>query len=135
MNENEADILDVAANLAELENAKGLERWRESLQTGETPDIDENGVRYCLDCAGIIPPERIAVALPSPVRCVECESRRELLNKRQRVSYSSAGILNALDRANAEEKKHSLQSLRTAADAFRDSHNASEHVKDPTVYL
>lgn len=41
----------------------------------EMPD-EENGIRYCLDCADEIPKERIK-AEPNAVRCVTCQSRKE----------------------------------------------------------
>lgn len=127
-----ADILDVATQLADENNAKGLEQWRASLNTGEEPDIDENGVRYCLDCAAVIPPERIAVAIPSPVRCVECQTAVE--SKRRKISDSS-GILRAMNRATDDEERHMKASLRTATESLRDYNNKPEIPKDPSIYL
>ncbi|HCH3753755.1 TPA: TraR/DksA C4-type zinc finger protein [Vibrio parahaemolyticus] len=43
----------------------------------EKPDEDEDGNRYCLSCGSVVPPERIG-ALPNAVRCVSCQSRKEL---------------------------------------------------------
>ncbi len=42
----------------------------------ETPDEDENGVRYCLGCGIEIPLKRLEAA-PQAVRCVSCQSRKE----------------------------------------------------------
>ncbi|BCV65101.1 MULTISPECIES: TraR/DksA C4-type zinc finger protein [Shewanella] len=42
----------------------------------ETPDIDEDGNRWCLDCGDQIAAERLAVN-NSAVRCVPCQAARE----------------------------------------------------------
>ncbi len=42
----------------------------------EQPDEDEEGNRYCLSCGCVIPPKRV-MALPTAVRCVSCQSRKE----------------------------------------------------------
>jgi len=43
----------------------------------ETPDEDENGTRFCLDCGVEIPTDRLEVE-SSAVRCVCCQSKKEL---------------------------------------------------------
>jgi len=45
----------------------------------EDPDEDERGNRYCLDCAEIIPAERVAAV--RAVRCVSCATKRERFRK------------------------------------------------------
>lgn len=47
------------------------------IQAEEKPDEDEDGNRYCLNCGSVVPPKRIE-ALPNAVRCVSCQSRKEL---------------------------------------------------------
>lgn len=128
----ETDILDVAAELTEYANQKSLENWRMGLQTGEEPDVDENGVRYCLDCGDVIPPERIAVAIPSPVRCVSCQS---VIESRRRRNMPSSGIISAMNRAVAEEDRYSKDALRTASESMREYRDHSEVPQDALVYL
>jgi RNA polymerase-binding transcription factor len=40
------------------------------------PPMEINGIRYCLDCGGEVLQARIA-ALPTVVRCVDCQSLNE----------------------------------------------------------
>ncbi len=89
--------------------------WRLSLSTGEVPDIDENGVRYCLDCAEIISPERIAAAIPDPVRCVDCQNIAD--KKKRGVTRSGGGILTALDNSVRTEQNYTNKATQTSKDA------------------
>lgn len=49
----------------------------------ETPDEDENGNRFCLDCADEISKARVAAV--DAVRCVDCESMHEEKRKKYRT--------------------------------------------------
>ena len=42
----------------------------------ERPDEDEDGNRYCLSCGKPIPVTRLK-AMPTAVRCINCQSLRE----------------------------------------------------------
>ena len=42
----------------------------------EEPDEDAHGVRYCLACGDIIPKQRIEY-VPTAVRCVSCQNKKE----------------------------------------------------------
>jgi DnaK suppressor protein len=111
-----ADPIDAATALTEELNAKSLADWRSSLSTGEVPDIDENGVRYCLDCAEIISKERIAAAIPDPVRCVDCQN---IVDKKKRgvARSGSGGILSALDNSAKTEQTYMNRATQASKDA------------------
>lgn len=75
MSELPSDILDIAADLAEQERAWRVSVARQAMQASEKPDEDVSGNRYCLDCADVIPPERVQAV--QAVRCVVCAGIRE----------------------------------------------------------
>ncbi|MBN6741408.1 hypothetical protein JKG47_12830 [Acidithiobacillus sp. MC6.1] len=75
MFERPADPSDQASLRESAEIDAVLARHRAASQRVEDPDEDAEGRRYCLDCAEIIPPER--VRLVDAVRCVHCASMRE----------------------------------------------------------
>ncbi len=74
-----ADEADVGAKNTEEHLMDALARQREALVPHEEPDEDAQGNRYCLDCADIIPSERIQAV--QAVRCVRCAAKRERFNK------------------------------------------------------
>ena len=84
IDEKLADPSDIATRNEMLANHARIARLRLEAESHERPDIDENGVRYCLDCASAIPEDRI-MAQPAAVRCVPCATVRERTNK-QRVA-------------------------------------------------
>ncbi len=110
-----ADPIDAATALTEELNTKSLAEWKRGLSTGEVPDIDENGVRYCLDCAEIISPERIAAAIPDPVRCVDCQTIVDKRNKK--MSRQGGGILTALDSSARSEQSYTVKATQASKDA------------------
>ncbi|WP_312283551.1 TraR/DksA C4-type zinc finger protein [Candidatus Igneacidithiobacillus taiwanensis] len=68
-----ADDVDITTQQQEQEMRMALAQ-RASTRM-EDPDEDEEGNRYCLDCADIIPPERVQAV--GAVRCVHCAGKRE----------------------------------------------------------
>ena len=58
-----ADEADVGAKNTEEHLMEALARQRAASVSHEEPDEDAQGNRYCLDCADIIPPERVHSAL------------------------------------------------------------------------
>lgn len=70
-----ADLLDVATARTEAEIQSRLAQQRQSMLSTEDPDEDDQGNRYCLDCAEIIPPARVQAV--AAVRCVHCAGLRE----------------------------------------------------------
>ncbi|MBU2851605.1 TraR/DksA family transcriptional regulator [Acidithiobacillus ferrivorans] len=70
-----ADPLDQASK-RELQQIEAvLADRRTALANRETPDEDDAGNRYCLDCAETIDPKRVAAV--DAVRCVACATVRE----------------------------------------------------------
>ncbi|MEY2335879.1 TraR/DksA C4-type zinc finger protein [Acidithiobacillus ferrianus] len=84
IDEKLADPADIATRNEMLANHARIARMRIEAESSEQPDIDENGVRYCLDCATAIPEDRITV-LPTAVRCVPCAAVRERMMKQHRA--------------------------------------------------
>ena len=70
-----ADPLDMATKIAENENLQRIQEQLDRAKCSEQPDEDENGTRYCLDCAEVIDPRRVAAV--NAVRCVVCATARE----------------------------------------------------------
>ena len=87
-----ADPLDQASK-RELQQIKAvLDAQRTDLANRETPDEDDAGNRYCLDCAETINPERVAAV--DAVRCVACASVRERQAGRK---WSKGGALHIVE--------------------------------------
>ncbi|MHB8315628.1 MAG: TraR/DksA C4-type zinc finger protein [Acidithiobacillus ferrivorans] len=84
IDEKLADPADIATRNEMLANHARIVRMRLEAESTEQPDVDENGVRYCLDCATAIPEDRIMVQ-PSAVRCVPCATVRERIKKQHRA--------------------------------------------------
>ncbi len=80
-----ADDADFAARLQEQEMRMALAQ--RSTTRPELPDEDGQGNRYCLDCADIIPRERVRIV--GAVRCVHCAGKREQFS---RLSRQPGGI-------------------------------------------
>ncbi len=68
-----ADDADFATRLQEQEMCMLMAQ--RSTTRPELPDEDDQGNRCCLDCADIIPPERVRIV--GAVRCVHCAGKRE----------------------------------------------------------
>jgi len=91
--EHITDPIDQATATEELFLRAALRAHAEqAADTGEAPDEDDKGNRYCLDCGEIISPERRAI-MPKAIRCVSCLSRRERLNRPR----GTGGILSLED--------------------------------------
>jgi len=74
------DDLD-RAKIAEMEHReRSLQNQRERARETEVPVESDDGVRYCLDCGGEIPKERLA-ARPESVRCFDCKTIKEHQDK------------------------------------------------------
>lgn len=76
------DQLDQAKQLEQLARQVAIDNIKNSDIETEQPD-EEDGIRYCLDCADDIDEARLK-ARPSAVRCVGCQNRKELRNKAYR---------------------------------------------------
>ncbi len=72
-----ADDADFVTHLQEQEMRMALAQ--RATTRPELPDEDDQGNRYCLDCAEIIPPERVRVV--GAVRCVHCAGKRERFDR------------------------------------------------------
>ncbi len=85
-----SDIADQASATEALflQQAQAMHALKEQQARMETPDEDEHGNRYCLDCGEQIPRERLQ-AVPYAVRCVPCLSRRE---RRARIAEQPGGF-------------------------------------------
>lgn len=70
------DSGDRAAFEQETHRQIALQRQRDLAELTEPQDIDADGQVHCLDCAAIIPPERLAI-MPTTARCVGCEDALE----------------------------------------------------------
>ncbi|MHB1494465.1 MAG: TraR/DksA C4-type zinc finger protein [Acidithiobacillus sp.] len=87
-----ADEADVGAKNTEEYLLDALARQRAASVPQEEPDEDADGVRYCLDCAEMIPQERI-LAVQS-VRCVTCAAKRERFAKLSKGRGGAGRIMN-----------------------------------------
>ena len=80
MEDRLTDVSDIASRNEQIDIAMRLEAHRMAQRgASEAPDEDENGVRYCLDCADEIPPARVMAV--AAVRCVACAGKRERMDK------------------------------------------------------
>lgn len=70
-----ADAADFASDLQEQVVSRSLAQRATRSWDRETPDEDEAGNRYCLDCAEIIPPARVEAV--DAARCIYCAQKRE----------------------------------------------------------
>ena len=87
-----ADPLDQASK-RELQQIEAvLADRRTALANRETPDEDDAGNRYCLDCAETIDPKRVAAV--DAVRCVACATVRERQAGRK---WGKGGALHFVD--------------------------------------
>lgn len=68
-----ADHLDIAADREQ--QARDVAIKNHLNRPTETPDEDEDGNRFCLDCADQIQQERVESV--NAVRCVDCADIRE----------------------------------------------------------
>ena len=87
-----ADEADVGAKNTEEHLLDALARQRAASVPQEAPDEDADGVRYCLDCAERIPPERILAV--QAVRCVTCAAKRERFAKLFKGRGGAGRIMN-----------------------------------------
>lgn len=76
------DPLDEAAELELATRERALQNLR-ARRPHLTPDIDAEGNHYCLQCADLIPSERLAAA-PDAVHCVGCQ---ELIETKERIAH------------------------------------------------
>jgi DnaK suppressor protein len=83
-----ADPSDVASRNEMMETREALRRQVANQTPSEAPDEDEQGNRYCLDCAEVIPPARVKAV--AAVRCVHCAGNRERALKMGRVNHAGA---------------------------------------------
>ena len=70
-----SDLTDEASELEQFVRMNALRAVNARLHPDESPDEDEAGNRFCLDCGEDIPPARVAAV--GAVRCVECAGRIE----------------------------------------------------------
>ena len=70
-----ADPLDQASKRELQQMEAVLANRRTALANRETPDEDDAGNRYCLDCAETIDPKRVSAV--DAVCCVACATVRE----------------------------------------------------------
>lgn len=98
IDEKLADPADIATRNELLANHARIARMRLEAESTEQPDIDENGVRYCLDCTTAIPEDRIT-AQPTAVRCVPCAAARERVMKQRlaRGGINAGGYAQGLE--------------------------------------
>ena len=87
-----ADEADVGAKNTEEHLMEALARQRAALVPQEEPDEDAQGNRYCLDCADIIPSERVQAV--EAVRCVTCAAKRERFIKLTQGRGGAGRIMN-----------------------------------------
>ena len=87
-----ADEADVGAKNTEEYLLEALARQRAASAPQEEPDEDADGVRYCLDCAEMIPLERILAV--QAVRCVICAAKRERFAKLSKGRGGAGRIMN-----------------------------------------
>ena len=87
-----ADEADVGAKNTEEHLMEALARQRAALVPQEEPDEDAQGNRYCLDCADIIPSERVQAV--QAVRCVRCAAKRERFTKLTQGRGGAGRIMN-----------------------------------------
>lgn len=73
------DLTDEASELEQFVRMNALRAANARLCPGESPDEDEAGNRFCLECGEGIPPARVAAI--GAVRCVECAKRMEHLSR------------------------------------------------------
>jgi hypothetical protein len=73
---NDADNLDLAAELQDRFNRRGIAAAQETLRAQTHPDFDG---KHCFDCADVIAPQRLA---SGRMRCTDCESIVERRNRR-----------------------------------------------------
>lgn len=73
-----ADEADAAQRLELAERTESLARMQR--RTYEQPRLSIAGQRVCLDCDVPIDPLRLR-AIPTAVRCLECETIRERLRR------------------------------------------------------
>lgn len=71
-------VYEQAQRLTERTTEAAIEAARAIPQ--EVP-IEEDGLRFCLDCYKVIPPLRLAV-VPHAVRCVDCQEVSEYRARR-----------------------------------------------------
>ncbi len=86
------DAADIGAKNTEEYLAEALARQREASVPQEEPDEDAEGHRYCLDCAEIIPLERILAV--QAVRCVTCAAKRERFAKLTKGRGGAGRVMN-----------------------------------------
>ena len=87
-----ADEADVGAKNTEEHLMEALARQRAASVPHEEPDEDAQGNRYCLDCADIIPSERVQAV--QAVRCVTCAAKRERFTKLTQGRGGAGRIMN-----------------------------------------
>lgn len=95
MDENErlADPIDRATRQEEEDRAQAIAAQLRSIQSTETPDEDADGVRYCLDCGDVIPPERIvAVREALRIEVVRCVRHAALRERQQQLRSQPGGF-------------------------------------------
>jgi DnaK suppressor protein len=68
------DQFDRASELEQEHRDRALAAQRN--RPIEEPDEDAHGVRYCLACGDIIPKQRVEL-VPTAVRCVACQNKKE----------------------------------------------------------
>ena len=88
-----ADISDIGTQNAEEQLALSLSAHRAAMTPTEDPDEDAQGNRYCLDCAEIIPQERVQAV--RAVRCVACAGKREQFSKLARSRGGAGRVFSA----------------------------------------
>ncbi len=76
------DDADIAAELERREREASIARILSV--SIEEADEDEQGNRYCLDCADLIPPARVQAV--GAVRCVDCAQARERAGRDKRIA-------------------------------------------------
>ena len=72
------DNLDLAEKHEQLNRDIAIDNARQG-HAVEPPD-EENGIRYCKDCGDDIDIKRLEIQ-PHAVRCVGCQTDRDLKNK------------------------------------------------------
>ncbi|WP_031574059.1 MULTISPECIES: TraR/DksA C4-type zinc finger protein [Acidithiobacillus] len=80
LSENLTDPADIAARNEMAHRISLIKQKQADLTPYEEPDEDDQGNRFCLECADKIPEERL-LALPRAVRCVPCAERLEAMQR------------------------------------------------------
>ncbi|MCE2594421.1 TraR/DksA C4-type zinc finger protein [Motilimonas cestriensis] len=75
------DIADKASEHESQWLARSLAAQQAKAMQGHRPDDASEGERLCIDCGEVIPAKRIK-ANPCALRCIDCQSIKELKEQR-----------------------------------------------------